>query len=264
VADYAIAVIEDAIGILDILKRNPNGLSLAEITEETDLVKNKVFRILFTLEQHQMAERDEHGRYRLGMRLLELGQHVQNNTSLLGVSAAVMDRLVAETRESIFLGVISGDEVLCVATRESPRSVRLYAEVGRRAPFDKGGIPKVLFAHIDDDERTSYLDRMYSDDAQAGERERLMQVCEQIRRDGYVVAVDDLDPGAHSIAAPIRNYQGVVVAAISIAGPSDRFPPDVIEHYIELIRQAADEISGALGYVAPPEALRSNIQRHPI
>jgi DNA-binding IclR family transcriptional regulator len=71
---------------------------------------------------------------------------------------------------------------------------------------------------------------------------------DRIRQRGYVVVVDELDMGAHSVAAPIRDHFGEVIAAISIARPSNRFPPERVEHYIDLVLQAAEQISEALGY----------------
>jgi IclR family KDG regulon transcriptional repressor len=76
-----------------------------------------------------------------------------------------------------------------------------------------------------------------------------------IRQQGYAVVVDELDQGAHSIAAPIRDSQGRVVAAISIAGPSHRFTEERIQRYIQLVQEAALEISQALGYSVPVGAL---------
>ena len=71
---------------------------------------------------------------------------------------------------------------------------------------------------------------------------------EQIRQQGYAVEADDLDSGAHSVAVPIFDYQGRVIAALSIAGPSHRFPDETIERYIHLALDSSMRISQALGY----------------
>lgn len=243
--EYTVAVLEDAIQILDRLSENPDGLSLAQITESSGFVKNKVFRILYTLEKHRMVERDERGHYHPGSRLQEFGQGFQNRTTLLEASGPVMDRLVVETRESIFLGVVNGWDALCIAVRESPRSIRLYAQVGRRAPLHSGGVPKVLFAFMPDDEREALLDHFGENEQ---ERKALAERLSKIQEDGYVVVVDELDIGAHSIAAPIHNQYGQVIAAISIAGPSNRFDAATIPNYVKLVCQSAQQISRALGY----------------
>ena len=253
--DYTVAVLEDAIYLLHLLNDNPEGLSLAQITDQSGFVKNKVFRILFTMEKHRMVERNGGGNYFLGSRLLEFGQGIENRTILMEASRAVMDRLVVETRESIFLGVISGTDALCIAARESPRSIRLFAQVGRRAPLHSGGVPKVLLASLPGPEQTTLLDKFFENDTHVRlgpdtvmDRPTLEARLRQIWQQGYAIVIDELDKGAHSVAAPIHTHQGQVIAAISIAGPSNRFDAEAIEHYVRLVCAAADRISQALGH----------------
>jgi IclR family transcriptional regulator, KDG regulon repressor len=262
--DYTVAALEDAISILDLLQNYREGAPLAELTRASGMVKNKVFRLLFTLEKHHLVERDEHGRYRLGLHILEYAQHVQIQTTLLEASRPVMDWLVEETRESIFLGVVSGSDALCVAARESPRSVRLYAEIGRRATLHSGGVPKVLFAFLPEQERTVLLDRYFAGESAesgiAANRQVFEERLAHIREQGYAIVIDELDAGAHSVAAPIRDYRGQVVAAISIAGPSDRFTEECIPRYVQLALEAAGQISQALGYAVREPGMRRNGQ----
>jgi IclR family KDG regulon transcriptional repressor len=244
--DYTVGVLEDAIAILELLQSQEEGLTLAQMTEASGFVKNKVFRILYTLEKHHMVERDDAGLYRLGIRFLEFGQHVKRQTTLLEASRAAMDWLVRETGETVFLGVVNGTDALCVAARESPQSIRLFAEVGRRAPLHSGGVPKVLLAYLPDEVRQTVLGQL----AELGaiERSALERQLALVRQQGYAVVVDELDVGAHSIAAPIRDYRGRVVAALSIAGPSHRFPPDTIDRFVKAVQQASEQISQAMGY----------------
>lgn len=246
--DYTVAALEDAIRVLELLRSQKDGVSLAQLTRLSGLVKNKVFRILFTLEKHDLVQRDEFGRFYLGLRFIEFGQSVQKQTTLIEASRRVMDRLVEATSESIFLGVISGTDALCVAARESPRSIRLYAEVGRRAPLLEGGVPKVLLAFMPPQERAVLLAEVFK--IEPAQRQALEERLARIRQQGYAVVVDELDKGAHSIAAPIRDHGGQVVAAISIAGPSDRFDDGNVTRYIELVIDAAAQISQALGHRA--------------
>ncbi|HRL11568.1 MAG TPA: IclR family transcriptional regulator [Aggregatilineales bacterium] len=244
--DYTIAVLEDAITLLQILGNEDDGLTLAQLTKESGFVKNKVFRILHTLSKHKLVERSDEGVYRLGVRFLELGQRVKRQSTLLDVSRGPMDWLVQETGESIFLGVIHGSDALCVAARQSPQSIRLYAEVGRRAPLHSGGVPKVLLAFVPDDERALVLDSFPNLTAEA--RTELEYQLERVRAQDYAVVINELDAGAQSVAAPIRDYRGQVVAALSIAGPSHRFTDAAVQRYVTLVREAADRISAALGY----------------
>lgn len=248
--DYTIGVLEDALHVVETFATGKDRLTLTEITKESALSKNKVFRILSTLEKHRFVGRDDTGAYALGVRFLEFGHRVQTQMSLLEVARPVLDWLVEETEESIFLAVIDGIEVLVVDARESPRSVRLTGTAGGRGPLYGGGTPKVLLAYLPQDERKELLQQIelvpitpYTITNIAELEERLTQ----IRAQGYIVTADDVDVGAHSIAAPIRDYQDRVVAAISIAGPSQRFSDENITKYVQLILEAAATISRALG-----------------
>lgn len=239
--DYTVAVLEDAIQLLNLLETSSDGLTLAELTQASGMVKNKVFRLLFTLEKNHLVERNDAGRYSLGLRLLAFGQHIHSQSSLLKASDPVLDWLVEETRETIFLGVVSGTDALCIGTRQSPRSIRLFAQLGRRVPLYYGGVPKVLLAFMPDAERDTLL-------AAAPEHETLLERLAQIRSDGYAVVVDELDTGAHSVAAPIRDYRGKVIAALSVAGPTHRFNDECVARYIDLVQEAAAQVSESLGY----------------
>lgn len=249
--DYTIGVVEDAIHVLEIFMNGKDRLTLAEITKESGLVKNKAFRILSTLEKHRLVNRDEDGAYTLGLRFLEFGHRVQTQTNLLAASRPVMDWLVQETGETIFLGVLDGTEVLCIDARESPRSIRLFAQVGRRAPLYAGGTPKILLAFLPAETRQALwetIDLKPITPYTLTDIPRFEELLAQIREQGYIVSADDLDVGAHSIAAPIRDYRGQVTAAISVAGPSHRFTDECIETYIKLVLKGAAQISEALGY----------------
>lgn len=252
--NYRIAVVEDAINVLEAFLPAERPLSLAELTELTGLVKNKVFRILATLQAHNFVTRNELGNYSLGLRLLEFGESVRRRDAIAQAAAPVMDWLVEETRETIFLGVIDGLEVLVLASRESPQSVRLFGAVGRRAPIHTGGIPKVLLAFLPRAERSAILDQISLDPITPftfTDRAKLEAFLDKIYDRGYVVTADDLDVGAVSIAAPIRDYSGRVVAAMSIAGPLSRMPESKARTYTELILKSTARVSQALGYHLP-------------
>lgn len=257
--DYTIAVVRDAISVLEVLLRAGQPLTLAQLTQRTRFGKNKVFRILATLEADRLVVRDDAGAYSLGHRFLEFGAQVRTGDSLIQTAAPVMDWLLAETQETIFLGVIDGLETLIIDARQSPRSVRLTGGIGRRGPMHTGGMPKTLLAHLPDDERQAMLDDLPLDPVTPftiTDRQELERVLDQIRAQGYVVTADDLDLGAISIAAPIRDFTGDVVAAMSIAGPISRFPREVADQYVKLILEATARVSQALGYhpAVPPAA----------
>lgn len=247
--DYTIAVVRDALTVLDLVGDSKKGLTLTEITEMSDLGKNKVFRILHTLQQSRMIHRDENGRFHLGLRIAELAQNVHIHDLLLDVCNPVMDALVEQSQESIFLGIVSDTNALCIATRESPRSMRLFARVGIQVPLYTGGVPKVLLANMQPKEREKLL-VYFQSSGEAIDWDALQSKLAEIRTQGYSITINELDEGAHSITAPIFDSQGKVIAAMSIAGPSIRFSDEAIQRYIDLITSATQQISSTLGYTS--------------
>jgi IclR family KDG regulon transcriptional repressor len=249
--NYRIAVVEDAITVLETLLQDNDALSLAELTQRTGFSKNKVFRILATLEARRLVLRDGRGSYTLGLRFLEFSDHVRTGDYLIQTAAPVMDWLSKETEETIFLSVIDGMDALVIAARQSPRPVRLTGAVGRRGPLHAGGTPKTLLAHLPADERKAMLDKLslapltpYT----ITEREKLETLLAEIRAQGYVATADDMDQGAISIAAPIRDFSGRVIAAMSIAGPISRLSGETADRCVELILEATARVSTVLGH----------------
>ncbi|MEO1439585.1 MAG: helix-turn-helix domain-containing protein, partial [Chloroflexota bacterium] len=100
--DYTVGVLEDAIKILNTLRDHNTGLTLSEITDTSGFVKNKVFRLLYTLEKNQMVDRDSNGLYHMGIQMITYAQTVEHKNWLMVASHEVMDWLVDVTGETIF------------------------------------------------------------------------------------------------------------------------------------------------------------------
>lgn len=250
--DYNISVLDYALRALEVLLvAEPAGMSLQTIAGRLGVTKSRAFRILSTLQSQGFVVQDEETRgYRLGLKLLSFGEKVRHQLQLPQVAAPALDDLATASGETVFLGVIDGSEVVCIDKRESAYPVRLYAEIGRRAPLHAGGVPRVLLAYRLE-EYPALLDRLTLQPLTAGtitDRAVLLDDLARIRRQGYVIAVDDLDMGATSVAAPIRDHRGQVIAALSVAGPNERLTADRVQMYVALVCAAAARISAAMGF----------------
>lgn len=236
--------------MVELISKSSTPLSLVELTHKSALNKNKVFRILHTLEKHRYVERDASNAYQLGVRFIEFSKQARQNRSLIEVSGPVLDYLVQETSETIFLGILDGQQALCIDARESPRSIRLTARIGQRTPLHVGSIPKVLLAFQPDPQQSALLQQLslhlYTEHT-IQSKTVLARTLKTIRQQGYAVTSDDLDEGACSVAAPIFNQLGSIEAALSIAGPAVRFSEEHITHYIRLAQRCAERISHSLG-----------------
>jgi DNA-binding IclR family transcriptional regulator len=251
--DYNIAILTRALQILDHFKDcGPDGSHLSDISRALDLTVSRTFRILSTLESQDYVQQDpETRRYRLGPKLIQLGEQARKGYGLVQVASPIMTQLAEQTGETVFLGVVDRWEMICIDRRESIHSVRLNAEIGIRLPLHIGGVAKALLAFQSPEFIHRYVSRPL---AQATELTitdpvLLERALAEIRERGVCITRGDLEKGACSIAAPIRNQTGVVVAAISAAGPEVRFGPADAPRLVDAVTTAAEGISRRLGYV---------------
>lgn len=246
---YKIAALDAALELLEAMARNP-GVGVTRLAELTGSTKSHVFRMLYTLEQRGYVARNEATRgYNLGYRALLLGEQAKGQTDLVQVAKPLMDALTQKAAENTHLIVRAGSRSLTLAVSQGPHNLGLYAQPGRLGPMHAGGGSKVLLAHapqdVQDEVLGSELEKFT--DWTVVEPKRLRRILLEIRQSGYHVCEHDLDEGAFSVAAPIRDHSGEVVAAISIAGPVLRLDETRLEAHIEAVRQAAEDISVLIG-----------------
>lgn len=211
--------------------------------------KNQTFRLLQTLADESMVVMDAGTKkYSLGYRLLELGVVAQKGSPLVIAVSPVLDRLAQEVGETIVLTALVDDmTAICIDKRESSQALQISARVGRRIPLHAGAGSKGLLAFSSADfidrflARASPLPRF--SEKTCADPDDLKKELAAIRERGYSISDEDLDEGACSVAALVRDHMGDVVAAISIASPKTRFAPADIERNSRAVVAAADEAS---------------------
>lgn len=255
---YVVAALDKGLLLLGYLADNPNS-GVSEIAARTGSTKSQVFRLLYTLERRGLVHKDSATRnYSLGHACLFLGERARSQSSLVAVAEPVMAQLVVEARENVHLVVREGHRSVVVALKESPQPLRLYAEIGREGPLHAGGSSMVLLAHAP----ARFIEEVLAEPLQAyTERtetrpEAIRETLGVIRRAGHHVALEDLDQGAFSIAAPVHDHKGDVVAALSIAGPVSRLTAASRKAHVDRVTKAASEISRGLGSPEASRALR--------
>ncbi|MGI9862769.1 IclR family transcriptional regulator [Moorella naiadis] len=241
-----------ALMVLDVLAANKRDMSLTEIARVMDVPKSTLHGLLATLRDLGYLEQSSFdGRYRLGIRLFEMGNIVANNWDVRKVTAPYIDKLVDELEETVHLVVLDKGEVLYIDKRESQQSLRIVSQVGMRLPAHCTGVGKVLLAYLHPTEvkqiiTTKGLPR-YTRHTITNPR-RLEAELEKIRTVGYAVDNEEIMDGLLCVAAPIRDHNGKVCAALSVAGPVARLEGERFQRAVELVTQTAVEISAGLGY----------------
>lgn len=220
-------------------------------------------RILRALIKHGFVEMDAATRrYTLGVRLVQLGLTVWHRSELRDVARPVMEDLAHSTGETAYLVVRDGLHGVFVEKVESPLKIRIIEPLGVPMPLCTGASKKALLAFQRPETLSNLLARLavaYPDLDTA----RLQAELAAIRSSGYAFTVGEATPGTAGVAAPIFNANGEAVAAISLAGPQDRFTPERLPILAEAIRGAGAMISARLGHAgAMPYIQGGNVQAH--
>lgn len=227
-------------------------LGVSELARRLGIGKSTVHRLLATLKEEGFAEQNATtGRYALGLRLLDLGAQTAARLGLHESVAPYVEDLCNRTGEAVNIAVLHGAEVVYVERRESPRALRRSGQARRRSAAHCTGTGKVLLAYLPPDK----LDRLLQGRQLEArtlytitDPDRLREELAKIRTHGYAMNVNQSEIGIASIAAPIRDTTGEVVAAISVAGPVPRFEGLHVRALATATTQAARGISERLGY----------------
>ena len=260
-SDGGLSSVGNAARLLKAFLSREKEIGVSELARRLDLGKSTVHRLLTTLVQEGLVERNpDTGAYRLGLTMFELGQVVQSHMDLHGAVGPVLAALREETHEGCQVGVLDGHEVVYIDRLESSQTLRLFNETGRRVPVHTTSSGKVLLAHLTEPELERVL-AAASPLAQMTPRSItdpavLRTELARIRARGWSEAVEEREIGVASIAAPIRDAAGRVVAAISIGGPAARMGAQQRRRLAEVVVEAGEAASRRLGWSPETRHLR--------
>ncbi len=247
-AKPSVQVLERMFTLLDVLSSREEAVSLKELSELTGLHPSTTHRILNDLTIGRFVDRPESGSYRLGMRLLELGNLVKARINVREVALQPMRRLHLATQQAINLSMRQGDEIVYVERSFSERSgMQVVRAIGGHAPLHLTSTGK-LFLAADEPERVrAYAMRT----GLAGNTKNSITNLAVLERElsktrQYGVARDneELELGVRCMAAGIYDDQGRLVAGLSVSAPADRLE----ESWANKLQSTASEISAALGF----------------
>jgi DNA-binding IclR family transcriptional regulator len=243
-----IQVLERAFALLDSLAAHQDPVSLKQISEETGLHPSTAHRILNDLTIGRYVDRPQAGSYRLGMRLLELGNLVKGRLDVREAAIGPMRELHKLTHQPVNLSMRQGDEIVYIERAFSERSgMQVVRAIGGRAPLHLTSVGKLFLAHDDPARVRAYATRT----GLAGhtrtsitELPRLERELATVRARGVARDDEELEPGVRCMAAGIFDDQGRLVAGLSVSAPADRLE----EGWLETVKATAAQISATLGH----------------
>lgn len=248
---YRIQAIERAVAILNAFSSEDPELGVTELADRLGLHKSTVHRFMVNLEAAGLVERNPRsGRYRLGLRIFELGSLVMQGMNLWDEALPFLEGLVRDTGETGHLAVLDGGEAVYIERVEARRALRVPSAIGRGYPAHATNLGKVLLADLP-------RERVEAIVAERGlaaftaqtitDPQRLAAELEYIRARGYAVDNEEYDEGLRCIGAPVRDHSGRAVAALGIGGPVTRITPARVDALAELVMAAAEGLSRRLG-----------------
>jgi IclR family KDG regulon transcriptional repressor len=250
--NYPIKVLDKTFSILEILLQHGSAINMTEISEKLGLYPSTIHRILDTLKHRGYVEQDpKTQKYRLGLKLLELGMAKLHQMDLVKEATPYLKELVKLCNETVHLGVREEGEVLYLAKEESSQTIRMISYVGKRAPLHCTALGKVLLAHLSTEERKKTLGGKVLcrlTENTITDEEELEKELGKVREQGFALDREENEKDVRCIAAPIRNYQGKVIAAISISSPIFRIDKNAQNNLKEALIETSEKISKRLGY----------------
>jgi len=251
IAKHRIPVIDRMMDVLFLLEKRTSGATIRDLVDRLGLPRTTVYRILNTLQFHDVVRRSSDGNYRLGPRLLALAARTigdAHDFDLATLSKPHLDRLAQETGEACKVSVRDGDGILVVAGAQGTREYALTVVPGQRLPLHAGAASKILLAFMAKAELAEFLTRplaRYTSRTLA-DRKRLQAELGKIRRQGWAQDKGEYAPSIHAFAAPIPNRSGQVIAALSVP-----FLAGASAAHMEKIRVEAIAVAGAIAADLP-------------
>lgn len=252
VSKHTIPVIDRMMEVLGALERHAGGLTIRELTAMLSQSRTTIYRILNTLQAHEVVRRSEDGAYHLGRRLLSLAAHTSTRFSeanLVAICQPHLDRLAAELGEGVKLSVLDRNEVMVLAAAQGRREYALTVAAGQRMPLHSGAAGKMLLAHqpkatIDEllaEPLPAYTARTITDP------QKLQAELARIRRTAFAEDQGEAGPSIHAFAAPVLSRDGALAAALSVpflAGASAAREDDIRSAVIRTARAISDALQG--------------------
>jgi DNA-binding IclR family transcriptional regulator len=247
---YQLHSLDRAVSILDLLGESSSPLSLADICHQMALHKSTAHRSLMVLEHRALIERTGDNRFRLGMRLHELGNRAVQQVDLRTRANPYFSRLSAGLGETIHLGILNKTSVVYLDKMELKHKVCLQSRAGNSNPVYCTSMGKALLAF----QPLEAIDRIIAKirfvrytEKTICTREALLKSLDKVREFGYSIDDQEIEMGVRCVGAPIFDGNHRPIAAMSVSGPSSRITIQSVPSIAEQVLRCSREISASFG-----------------
>jgi IclR family transcriptional regulator, KDG regulon repressor len=248
--EYLLSSVKNALRLLRSFSLDEPEKKVTDLANSLGLGKSTVSRLLATLASEGFVIKDpETQKYRLGLSILSLNTVVTSTLEINREAQPILKRLVDEVEETSTIAVLEGMDVVYLTRVECKHPVQILTHTGRRNPVHCTSSGKVMLAYQKKDLIEEFIEsglQKYTIGT-ITDPDDFRCALNTIKEQGYAISIEEFREGVTSVAAPIRDYTGKVVYAISVTGPAHRMNP-YNTTLINKVKNAAKEISDRLGY----------------
>lgn len=247
--------VERTLAILEAVAQRPAGMTNADISRKLKIPKSSASYLLRTLEHHGYVRREEEsGRYRLGVKVLALGQGALTGVDVRQVALPHLRQLVVHSQLTAHLAILDGDEAVYIEKVDAPGFIKMDTWVGKRMEIYSTGVGKAIVAYHSEQEVLRLLHARgmkkrtpYTIVSPA----KLVQDLAKVRERGYGMDDEENSLGVRCVAAPVFNGDGRVEASVGMSGTLSQMTEETLPKMAELVKDAARRISQQLGWHGP-------------
>ena len=250
--NFTIQPVENALDIIELFLKYNKELGVSELAKLTGLNISTAHHLASILvSRGYLKQKQRRGPYSLGFKYLEFSSAIRSHLQLRDVAYPVLEKLSITVGESTNLAIMDSKEVVYVECIESNQNLRTFTKLGNRVPLYATGVGKIFLANMNIDDLNEYINSVELSrrtDSTIVDAKELKEQLADILKQGYAIDNEEMEIGIRCIASAIRNWEGRIVAAMSISGPSSRLNTARINDLIPVVKGCSLDISKCLGY----------------
>ncbi|NLY74499.1 MAG: IclR family transcriptional regulator [Firmicutes bacterium] len=251
--DNKVQTIERTLDIIELLATAKEGLGVTEIGRKIGLHKSTVYRLLNALAKRGYIEKDpKNSTYKIGLKFIEISGLFLKKLELKTEALPYMRKLAEIIGQPVHLAILEGTEVIYIEKVELVNSIRMYSQIGKRVPAYCSAIGKILLAGLNPEALREVLENIKFERLTPNTittKKELLRELESVKEKGWAVDNEEHEPDIRCIAAPIIDYTGKIIAAVSVSGESRIINPESDFEIAGHVVETAASISKRMGYI---------------
>jgi IclR family transcriptional regulator, KDG regulon repressor len=252
VDNKGVQTLERSLDLIEYLSLEKNGSGITEVGNKLGLHKSTVHRLLNALVKRGYVEKDRQtSRYSLGLKFIEIGSLRLNHIELKTEAAPYLRHLAETTRQPVHLAILDGIEAVYIDKIEPVSNLRMYSQIGRRVPVFCSALGKSLLSDLTDDELDKTMIKIEFRNFTKMTHMKAESLHSDIlatRLRGWSIDDEEHEEGIRCIGAPVKDYTGKIIAALSVSGDKNVISPERDHEISGMVMNTAQTISRRMGY----------------